>query len=245
MLLMFSLFRPVWCPISTVLYCSPQKSGAIEKINKLRKCICMLANCSSMFQHLPQMTWYMVNWAGTHCTSKQLQNVFDTGFVCKSSLLHGTQEMAYQSLLTLHEKGHENWVTYVKSWLCKCDYGFVWLFGGVCDEKLFLKDFKETSKRRNFTQDWFSHLSQSTRFEMYHCFKSVIGRAEYLDLFKVNIYRTALARFRFGMSPLNCTGFVTYFQRQIVCAHFALIKLKTKRAFFLTASCMETSETCT
>ena len=44
---------------------------------------------------------------------------------------HATQysKMAYQSLLTLHEKGHENWVTFVKSILCKCDYGFVWLFG--------------------------------------------------------------------------------------------------------------------
>ena len=75
-------------------------------------------------------------------------------------------------------EGHENWVTYVKSLLCKCDYGFVWLFGGVGDEKLFLRDFKERL-RQNFTQDWFSHLSQSTRFEMYHCFKSVIGREEY------------------------------------------------------------------
>ena len=57
--------------------------------------------------------------------------------------------------------------------------------------------------RQNFTQDWFSHLSQSIRFQMYHCFKSVIGRQEYLDLITVNIYRTALARFRLGMSPFN------------------------------------------
>ena len=45
-------------------------------------------------------------------------------------------KMAYQSLLTLHEKGHENWVTHGKSILCKCDYGFVWLFGGVGDKTL-------------------------------------------------------------------------------------------------------------
>ena len=74
----------------------------------------------------------------------------------------------------------------------------------------------------------------------------MIGREEYLDLIKVNIYRTALARFRLGMSPFNAHwGFVTHFQRQIVRAHFALIKLKTKRMFCLTASCTETSETCT
>ena len=38
---------------------------------------------------------------------------------------------------------------------------------------------------------------------MDHCFKSVIGREEYLDLIKVNIYWTALARFRLGMSQFN------------------------------------------
>jgi len=38
---------------------------------------------------------------------------------------------------------------------------------------------------------------------MYHCFKSVIGTEEYLDLIKVNIYRTALACFRLGMSLFN------------------------------------------
>ena len=68
----------------------------------------------------------------------------------------------------------------------------LWLFGNVGDKKHFLRDFKERL-RQNLTQDWFSHLSQSTRFEMYHCFKRVIGREEYLDLIKVNIYRTALA----------------------------------------------------
>ena len=84
----------------------------------------------------------------------------------------------------------------------QCDYGFVWLFGGVGDEKSFLGDFRERL-RRNFTPDWFSHLSQSSYFEMYHCFKSVIGREEHLDLIKVDIYRTALARFRLGVFPFN------------------------------------------
>ena len=70
---------------------------------------------------------------------------------------------------------------------------------------------------------------------MYHCFKSMIGREEYLDLIKVNIYRTALARFRLGTwcPRSTCTGFVTHFQRQIVRAHFALIKLKTKHVIWL------------
>ena len=38
---------------------------------------------------------------------------------------------------------------------------------------------------------------------MYHCFKSAIGSEEYRDFIKVNIYRTALARFRLGVSPFS------------------------------------------
>ena len=39
-----------------------------------------------LFINVPTVTpndmIYMVSWAGTHCTSKQLQNVFGTGVVC-------------------------------------------------------------------------------------------------------------------------------------------------------------------
>ena len=69
---------------------------------------------------------------------------------------------------------------------------------------------------------------------MYHCFKSVIGRGEYLDLITVNIYKTAVARVLLGMSPL--TAHVSHFQKPIVRAHFVPLKLETKPAFFLTAS---------
>ena len=46
-------------------------------------------------------------------------------------------KMVYQSLLIVLEKGHEHWVAHLESLLGKCDYGFVWLFGRVGDEKNF------------------------------------------------------------------------------------------------------------
>ena len=55
---------------------------------------------------------------------------------------------------------------------------------------------------------------------MYHCFKSAIGSEEYRNFIKVNIYRTALARFSLGVSPFN-THRIRY-------SHFATMKLKTK-----------------
>lgn len=111
-------------------------------------------------------------------------------------------KMAYLSLLGMHDRGKTNWVSHVKSLLCDCGFGLVWLFGGVSDEKQFLREFKDRL-RSNFSLRWLTHLQDSPRYEMYHAFKDVVGRELYLDTIKVTIYRTALARFRLGVSPFN------------------------------------------
>jgi hypothetical protein len=111
-------------------------------------------------------------------------------------------KMAYLCLLSMHERGKINWVTHIKSLLCECGFGLVWLFGGVADEKQFLRDLKERLKG-NFGQRWFTHLQESSRFELYQSFKDSIGRELYLDKIHVTIYRTAMARFRLGVSPFN------------------------------------------
>ena len=152
----------------------------------------MHANFLSMF---PQ--WLLITWVG--------QDVYiEAAAKCMQYWFRLLKQPAtrYSKMAILHDKGHENWITQVKSSLWKSDYGSVWLFGWVGDEKLFLREFKERL-RRNLTQYWFSHLSQISRLEMYYCFKTAIGTEEYLDLIKVNIYRTALARFRFWVSPFN------------------------------------------
>ena len=111
-------------------------------------------------------------------------------------------KMAYQSLLTLHEKGNKNWVTFVKSLLCESGYEVVWIYGSVGNEKRFLREFKERL-RANFSLRWLNHLSQSNRFERYNNIKGCIEKETYIDLIKANVYRTALARFRTGVSPFN------------------------------------------
>ena len=45
-------------------------------------------------------------------------------------------------------KGHEKWATHVKPLLGKCDNSNVWLFRGIGDGKLFLRDFKECLRRK-------------------------------------------------------------------------------------------------
>ena len=109
-------------------------------------------------------------------------------------------KLAYSSLLAMHDRGHKNWVTHVKSVLCECGFGLVWLYGGVTNEKIFLQEFKERLKS-NFGQRWLNHLQESNNFTTYHSFKSCVSREPYVDIIRVSVYRTALARFRMGVSP--------------------------------------------
>ena len=44
----------------------------------------------------------------------------------------------------------------------------------------------------------------SERFDLYHCFKSTLQCERYLGCMQSRIYKTALARFRFGVSRINC-----------------------------------------
>ena len=48
------------------------------------------------------------------------------------------------------------------------------------------------------------YLSNSERFDLYHCFKSTLQCERYLGCMQSRIYKTALARFRLGVSRINC-----------------------------------------
>ena len=77
------------------------------------------------------------------------------------------------------------------------------MYGEVGDEGLFLQIFKERLKDC-FYQRWWTHISNSERFDLYHCFKSTLQCERYLGCMQSRIYKTALARFRFGVSRINC-----------------------------------------
>ena len=50
---------------------------------------------------------------------------------------------------------------------------------------------------------WFSHLAKSERFDLYNCFKNILERERYLEVIQGRVYKTALARFRVGVSRIN------------------------------------------
>ena len=55
----------------------------------------------------------------------------------------------------------------------------VWMYGEVGDERLFLHIFKERLKDC-FYQRWWAQISNSERFNLYHCFKSTLQCKRYL-----------------------------------------------------------------
>ena len=69
-----------------------------------------------------------------------------------------------------------------------------------CMEKLVTKE----GLKDCFYQRWWTHISNSERFDLYHCFKSTLQFEIYLGCMQSRIYKTALARFRFGVSRINC-----------------------------------------
>jgi hypothetical protein len=65
-----------------------------------------------------------------------------------------------------------NWAFAVRECLDKFGFSHVWIFGGVGDQKLFLKIFKQRIIDC-FQQDWFCKLNNSNRYEKYRSFKSL------------------------------------------------------------------------
>ena len=97
----------------------------------------------------------------------------------------------------------KTWVYHVKRLLCVKGFGYVWMYGEAGDEKRFLHIFKERLKGC-FYQRWWTHISNSERFDLYHCFQSTLQCERDPGCMQSRIYKTALAQFRFGVSRINC-----------------------------------------
>ena len=79
------------------------------------------------------------------------------------------------------------------------------MYGKAGDEILFffLHILKERLKDC-FYQRWWTHISNSERFDLYYCFKSTLQCERYLECMQSRVDKTAFARFRFGVSKINC-----------------------------------------
>ena len=82
------------------------------------------------------------------------------------------------------------------------DLGMHGCMGKLVSKDVFLHIFKERLKDC-FYQRWWTHISNKERFDIYHCFKTTLQCERYLGCMQSRIYKTALARFRFGVSRIH------------------------------------------
>ena len=95
-----------------------------------------------------------------------------------------------------------NWVTCVKHCLDIFGFSVVWLNGGVGNEKVFLRAFKQRMIDC-YTQDWSSKRFSSDKYATYHSLKSLLQPDKYLLDITIAKFRSAFVRFRLGVSDLN------------------------------------------
>jgi hypothetical protein len=109
---------------------------------------------------------------------------------------------AYLMLCNIDNRGKQNWVTEVRSFLCQFGFGEVWYNQGVGNIKAFLKELKVRLIDCRW-QNWSEHVHESYRFGMYLTLSSSTHDIpKYLDL-NLDKYLTILmTKFRFGISDL-------------------------------------------
>ena len=113
-------------------------------------------------------------------------------------------EKTYAMLYGMQERDctNRNWVAQIKFLLCYNGFGYVWMYGFVGNEKIFITKFKNRLKDC-CCQRWFSHLAKSERFDLYSSFKNILECERYLEVIQSRVYKTVLARFRLGVSRLK------------------------------------------
>ena len=84
---------------------------------------------------------------------------------------------AYKMLYGMQERecASRNWVAQIKFLLCYNGFGYVWMYGCVGNEKMFITKFKNRL-RDCCCQIWLSYLAKSERFDPYSSFKGTLLR---------------------------------------------------------------------
>lgn len=126
-------------------------------------------------------------------------------FKLQNLLLCRLPKQAYvmeKRFLTGQTSEKHSWAYLVKN--CFDSFGFseVWLNGGVGNEKLFLKCFRQRIIDC-FLQEWSAKLRDSERYCIYKTFKSSLTRELYFSQLTIIKFRNAFVKFRLGITEIN------------------------------------------
>ena len=110
-------------------------------------------------------------------------------------------KQAYWMLLNSRTSVKSNWAKSVEDLLNRLGFGYVWMNGGVENDKHFINQIKQRL-RDWFIQDWSSKNIISERYKWYSSFKPVFGLEDYLNNIDIKKFRDSLIRFRFSINDL-------------------------------------------
>ena len=110
-------------------------------------------------------------------------------------------KLAYNMLFHLDEMGKTTWASSIRYLLFSHGFGCVWLCQSVGDVNMFLREFRNRSVNM-FHQNWHSTLFDSSRYQHYRLFKTLLQPELYLSVLTTDILRTCYIRFRLGLLDL-------------------------------------------
>ena len=116
--------------------------------------------------------------------------------------VHCYPRKAYNMLFNLHLNNSRNWVSEICYVLYKYGFGTVWENQGVGDISSFISEFKNRLID-SYTVEWKEKLSTREYFTFYSSIKHSLTLSHYLLHVNHVQARSALARFRMGMSELR------------------------------------------
>ncbi len=114
---------------------------------------------------------------------------------------HRLPRKAYTMLVQLDNLGKNNWASCVRTLLFSYGFGFVWLSQSIGNVNMFLKQFQIRAIDM-FKQDWHSELGDSSRYDVYRQFKSLLQTEFYLSYLPTTKLRNTFIRFRLGLNEL-------------------------------------------
>ena len=112
---------------------------------------------------------------------------------------------AYETLLSLDEKGKHCWASEVRLLLASTGFGQVWLHQGVGNVNVFIVVFRQTLVEM-FTEEWHATLDRD-RYEVYRSFKMQFEQELYVKIPLKHHMRSVYSMLRSGTLPLNANMF--------------------------------------
>ena len=132
---------------------------------------------------------------------------------------HRLPKIAYNMLFHLDTIGKITWASRIRTILSSHGFGYIWLYQSVGNITIFLNDFRKVAIDM-FYQGWQSNLENSSRYDLYKTFKTLLEPERYLSVLTNRQLRNAYVKYRLGLSKLmiNFGRYTSLERTQRICS---------------------------